>query len=262
MRRRILVALGVATVTGVVASCGDVPTLEDGIAYISPVLLPSPAVAAGDSLRDSLGIAAPLRVKAFDRNDQEIPGVPVSYLTSPLDPGIVIDESGFLRASDSARTVQIIGRIGSRLQTEPKPLDVVFQPDAFSQSITRDSITFDTPAPVSQPLGVTVTSAARGMPRAVRSIVVRYAISRIDPARADTLIALVDDGTPPRMMSADGRTAVDTTDASGVASRRLRFRTSEFDSVQVIVTVKNLKGQPLPGSPATYTVVIRKAAGG
>jgi len=56
-----------AAALGVVAlACGDVPTLEGGIAFISPVILPSPAVAFGDTLRNEAGEVAPLRVFAID----------------------------------------------------------------------------------------------------------------------------------------------------------------------------------------------------
>ena len=45
------VVLAGVTLAVVALACGEVPTLPGGIAYISPVILPAPAVALGDTLR-------------------------------------------------------------------------------------------------------------------------------------------------------------------------------------------------------------------
>ena len=49
-----------------VLACGTVPTFSDNIASISAIELPSLVVIGGDVLRDSNGVAAPLKVEAFD----------------------------------------------------------------------------------------------------------------------------------------------------------------------------------------------------
>ena len=71
MKRHMFLA-GVGIIAAALA-CGEVPTLDQGIAYISTIILPAPAVAVGDQLRDSLGNVAPLRIEAFDRNDEQLP---------------------------------------------------------------------------------------------------------------------------------------------------------------------------------------------
>ena len=114
-------------------SCGEVPTLENGIAYITPVLLPSPAVAAGDTLRDSLGIATPLRVRAFGRDSQEITGFTVTFVPTALPADVDIDGNGYLIARDTVRSVQLVGRIGDRLQTSVATLLIVPQPLAIGR---------------------------------------------------------------------------------------------------------------------------------
>src|SRR3954463_10199500 len=107
-----------AFAAGVVAlACGDVPSLQSGIAYITPIQLPSPAVAAGDVLRDSTGAIVPLSVLAYGIDNQVVPGAAATYVVNPIDTGVHIDAAGVLRVSDSVRTIQLVGRVGERLQT-------------------------------------------------------------------------------------------------------------------------------------------------
>src|SRR5882672_2560345 len=113
-------------------SCGSIPTLADGIAYISPIQLPALAVAAGDTLRDSLGRVTPLRVNAFTANDDTIPGVLARFIVATVPAGVKVDTNGIVTAFDSLVTVQIVGRIGDHLQTAPSNLAVVAQPDLMA----------------------------------------------------------------------------------------------------------------------------------
>jgi hypothetical protein len=245
--------LAAAALAAAALSCGDVPTFAGGIAYITPVLLPAPAVALGDTLRDSTGVATPLRVYAFDTDDDTISGITPLYLQSSLPlKGVRISPAGYV-IGDSVREVQIVAQVGERLQTPPAPLQVVRQPDSLEAAAMVRTITFPGLDPGTSSAGaldVKVSSAA-GAPRAgVRGIIVRYRISRLVPATAvipDTLLVLMDDAG--RFLGADGRTAVDTTDATGTASRRVRAVLSQFDSVEVTVTATNLRGVPLRGSP-------------
>ena len=47
---------------------------------------------------------------------------------------------------------------------------------------------------------------------------------------------------------------MDTTDAAGNASRRIRAVPFGFDSVAIMVSANNLKGVPLPGGPIRFVV--------
>jgi hypothetical protein len=71
----------------------------------------------------------------------------------------------------------------------------------------------------------------------------------------DTTVVLVDDGG--RYLGATGRSAVDTTDVSGNASRRLRAVPFGFDSVEITATANDLKGIPLRGSPVRFVVTTK-----
>jgi hypothetical protein len=262
MRPRRLLAGFAATVAVVTAlSCGDVPTLPEGVAYISGVVSPSLAVAAGDSLRDSLGNVAPLRVYAFGRNGDTLSGIPVRFLVTSLDPGVRIDEAtGILVASDSVRAVRIVGQVIDLLQTPEYTLQVVPQPDSLQQAVVNDSIRAHPTlqAIVSDSLTVTVSGVRNGTRVGVPFILLRYEITRLVPATAgagqpDSVFALVNDLN--RFDPRAPRVSLDTTNASGMASRRVRVSTDAFDSVYVTVTARNLKGKLLKGSPATFALV-------
>lgn len=248
-------ALAATALVAAAVSCGDVPTLPGGIAYITPVIMPGPAVAVGDTLRDSTGAAVPIRLYAFtSAGDTVREAIPRFLVASGPLKGARITETGYV-IGDSIRSVQIVGQVGERLQTPPAPLEVVPQPDSLQPPTTSRTITFPVgEAGVSQPIDVKVLAPAAtpgGARRPVRAIIVRFRITRFVPATAsfpDSTLVLIDEGN--RFLEPQGRTAVDTTDASGTASRRVRALLSTFDSVEVTATATDLRGLPLRGSPA------------
>ena len=247
----------------VALACGDVPTLADGIAYISPVILPSPAVALGDTLRDSVGQVTPLRVFAIGITGDTIEaGVANAEFIVTTVPGrSVTITANDLVIGDSLRSAAIVARVGTRLQTPPVLLDVVNQPDSMAAG-SPTTASFPIPSAgeltSSVPLSVNVTSAAGGTRTGVRSIIVRYAITNIYPVGTqipDTTVVLIDDQN--RFTGPTGTTSVDTTDVSGNASRRVRAVPFGFDSVAITVSANNLKGVPLPGGPIRFVVSTR-----
>ena len=239
----------------VVIACGDVPTFENGIAYISPIVLPAPAVAVGDTLRDSLGRVAPLTIIAYDRNDAVLTGINATYLISSLPPGATIDAAGRVVALDTLGTVRIVGRVGDRLQTEPTPLEVVPQPDSIAKTGVVDSLK---PVVASSPLQVNVTGV-RGSSRVpVRGIVVRYRIANLYPARTiDPALVFFTNG-----LRTDLTRAVDTTTANpGTASRTITMvSTQGVDSVAVEASANDLRGRPLHGSPVRFVIPVKRGS--
>lgn len=252
-----------AALVVIALACGKVPTLDSGIAYISPVILPSPAVALNDTLRNAFGVVTPLKVFAIDNAGDTVNTIaPVFIVTTVPGPSVTITAAD-LAIGDSLRAAQIVGQVGTRLQTPPVTLDVVRQPDSLAAS-TSTSARFPAPSTgtvtSSVPLGVSVTSPPSGTtPRAgVKSIIVRYLVTRVFPATAsipDTTLVLVDDAG--RFMLPTGRASVDTTDAAGGASRQIRAIPLGFDSVEVSATANNLRGTPLRGSPIRFVVTTK-----
>lgn len=245
-------------------SCGEVPTLPEGVAYISAIILPSPAVALGDTLRDSLGVVAPIRIYGIDNSGDTVRNIsPVFVVTTVPGKGVRL-VAGDLVIGDSLRTVQIVGQVGSRLQTPPASLDVVLQPDSIAVA-SAASARFPVPGTgevtSTVALAVTVTSPPNGAttPRAgVKSIVVRYSVTKVYPDSAaipDTTLVLIDDAGRFRLPT--GRDAADTTDPSGNASRRIRAIPLGFDSVEIRVAANNLRGVPLKGSPLRFVVTTK-----
>jgi hypothetical protein len=248
-------------------ACGEVPTLPGGVAYISPIILPSPAVALNDTLRDSLGVVTPLKLYGIDNSGDTVRTItPVFIVTTVPGKSVHLTPTN-LAIGDSVRTAQIVGQVGTRLQTPAAVLEVVRQPDSIAAS-SNTSARFPAPSggavTSSVPLGVSVTSPPNPtttppIPRAgVKSIIVRYAITRIFPATAsipDTTLVLVDDAG--RFLLPTGRTSADTTDAGGNATRQIRAIPLGFDSVEVSVTANNLRGTPLRGSPIRYVMTTK-----
>ena len=81
MIRRIATSLFV--VAAVVAmACIDMSAPKGRPASISSLLLPSPSVVVGDSMRDSAGKVAPLRIIAYDANNAPIPSLEVLFFVT------------------------------------------------------------------------------------------------------------------------------------------------------------------------------------
>jgi hypothetical protein len=256
--------LGGAALLVAAFACGEVPTFPEGVAYISSVILPAPAVALGDTLRDSTGKAAPIRVFGIDSDGDTVTTItPVFVVTTVPGPSVTLTAENFV-IGDSVRPVQIVGQVGSRLQTPVATLDVVRQPDSIAAT-GATSARF--PAPTATDvtstvaLGVNVTNPPVGttiLRAGVKSIIVRYAVTRVFPAAAtipDTTLVLLDDAG--RFLLPTGRTTVDTTDASGNASRRIRAIPLGFDSVEISASANDLRGVPLKGSPIRFVVTTR-----
>lgn len=241
-----------AIATSVVAlACGSVPTFADGIVFISEIQLPALAVAVNDTLRDSLGRVAPLRIYAFGQNNDTIPGVTATYLVSTIPAGVAIDANGIVTAFDSVRPVQIVGRVGDRLQTEPASLQVVAQPTLMSLTGTVTPLTSFTP---SSPLTVTITGDRGGTRSPAGGIIVRYQVTATIPAGPilDSVFAFSEGVTRSKPTI-----SVDTTDTGGTTSRTLvPADLTGIDTVVVLVTANNLKGAPL--TPVRFAIPVKK----
>lgn len=247
-------------------ACGDVPTLPDGVAYITPVILPAPAVARGDTLRDSTGKVAPITIYGIDNDGDTVKSLTPRFIVTTVPGKSVTITAANLVLGDSVRSAQIVGRVGDRLQTPPVLLDVVWQPDSIAAATNIKApfptlATGETTSNVA--LGVNVTSGANlsatvNTRAAVPGIIVRYEVTRVFPASSsipDTTLVLIDESS--RFQLPTGRTAADTTDQSGNASRRIRAVPFGFDSVEITASAKNLRGIPLKGSPIRFVVTTK-----
>jgi hypothetical protein len=269
-RARGVVLLAAGAVGAAAFACGEVPTLPLGIAYVTPVLVPSPSVAHGDTLRDSLGRAAPLRVYALSASGTDtIRSVALRFLFTGAHGNATIDGSGYLVAPDSIETLRIVGQVtdpaggGLQLQTPELLIDVVPAADSLAAKPTaRADTTYSTP--LLAPISVTVTGTGPGGVRGpVGGIRVRYRI--VGAWAAGAAVAnrfyLVDDQNA--ILRPDSTLAIDTT-AAGLASRRLvgisaPAGAASTDSVTVEVRAWSQRYVELAGSPLRTTLHFRSS---
>jgi hypothetical protein len=244
---RLLKHVLVATLTFSVG-CIDLSTDPDEIVAIEFSELPWPSIVAGDTLRNESGIAAALVARLFDGDGDLVDG-PVEFLVQ--DPALRIVNGNQLVAEPTA--TGSIGIIASTagIQSIATLIDVVLRPDSIAPEGTLAPLEWvvpDDPAlNTSAPILVKVLSNTTDPPTPVRSWIVRFQLEaggRVIPENDTTQIWLATENGRPSY--------VDTTDASGFASRRVRLRVAPGltppDSA-VITVAASYKGAPLLRSP-------------
>jgi hypothetical protein len=234
---------------GLVLACVDIPGGDDELLSFRFDPLPSPSVIVGDSLRDSLGVAKPITVTAFNYSGGLVTNPMVRFRA--LDSRVRVDSiSGFVTgdsvSSNSSRIVADLDGF-SGLMTLP----VVHRPDTVIGSNARDTLAYsltDTTANVSDAIGVRVLHGPAAGDTAVRAIRVTFEV--LSPA--DTSFARL-------VNESFARSFADTTDASGIASRRVRINvarlTAAVDSVVVRANVRS-RGQHVKGSPFRLVLIL------
>src|SRR6266550_50114 len=209
-------------------SCRDVPAPEGGVASLAPLRLPSPGVVAGDTMRDSVGLAAPLTVVAYAVNGDTLKNVTAIFVA--LDTGAHV--SGVWLIGDSVgKTVRVIGSAAA-LQTQPVSVKITTSPDTMVPADstlhrkTYSLITGDTVVNTADLATIVRHKPATG----VEAVVVKYSILRApggNPAKGPALL-LLNGSTPSNR---------DTSDASGRAARTARLRLLAKDTVAVDTAV-------------------------
>ncbi len=260
--------LGMVSVCVVAAACAQIGTDPTVPASIEAVPLASPAIAIGDSLRDIAGDAQPVRALVRNIDGDVIEDAPIRYLYVQFDrdSALEVDSvTGHVRVIKQPLSgpVQIAARFENALQVLI-PLRITNEPDTVVQA-GSDSIVGFVPdtgrrgadqnsAPVS--VRVRYFDANETLQN-VQDWVVQFEV--IEPANPtnDTTLAAFFMNDIARPMT------FDTTDASGVASRRLRMRSELVfpdttllrDTVVVEARVWR-KGAPVPGAPLRILVPV------
>jgi hypothetical protein len=231
----------------------------DGAASISALLLPSPSVVVGDTMRDSTGVAASLRVIAYDGNNTRIEGLPTSFFVTDTAKLAHIVNSSFL-IGDKQGTVHIIGQV-TGVQTVPVTVPVTVAPTKFALATTTplpDTLVVpftrsgDTTSASTGTQAIAVTLKGIG-DTASLGFVVKYELLKA-PA------TISGSSKPAVFIGADEskESPVDTTDAGG-ASRSIVVKSAlladaalqsgtKSDSIVVLVSA-SYKGKPVSGSP-------------
>lgn len=220
-----LPALTLALAAAAAIACADVgePDAPASLAW-SARRLPATAILIRDTLRDTLGQPAPVNAVVFDADDDPIADFPVEYTI--LDTGRIERDAatGYLVSTDTTTLAQV--RIQARaggLIAQPVAITIIPAApdtlrDADSASTLAPAVLLTTDRPARTSLREIRPVARRGA-TGVGSWFVEYRIvSR--PAFVDSAWftgALADTVTR-------AAAQVDTTDASGIASRFVRAR--------------------------------------
>lgn len=255
--------IAAAMVALTTTSCTEINAAPGHVAGLEFDTMPAPSIVTGDTLRDSLGRAAPLRALAFGGGGDLIAGAEIQYIT--LDTGITIGGGGFVTAQRRSGTVKILASAGS-LQTPGRSLIVTRRPDSVvATGKLRDSLFYVTPdnATTNTTAALTVKIATNDTTGGITTtegwLVSYQAFFRGNAiAPGDTsVVYLLDDGIR--------RTGLDTTGTDGVASRRIRVRPigitqSPNDSVIVMATVRH-RGAHVRGSPLRFVILLKPKLG-
>jgi hypothetical protein len=238
---RLFIISSVAAVSAAAFACTDVTDSSTSVLSIQFDSLAAPSVVLGDTLRDTTGAVVFPVVRAFNFQGEEIASAPV-WFQSP-DSGVEVDSITGIIVGDSLRSTpaRIVATVGT-LQAVQR-VDVTLRPDLLAVEHGVDSLAYsvvDTTVNVSPLLTVKLTHGAAPNDSAVKSYIVSFAIVE---QSAPGLGELVNDAGKPSL--------VDTTDANGVAGRKIRlhplFLVSEVDSIIVNATAK-YRGLPVTGS--------------
>jgi hypothetical protein len=212
--------------------------------------LSAPSVVVGDTLRDTTGAVVHPVVHVFNFKGEEVAQAPV-YFLSP-DSGVTVDSATGIVTADSLRSTpaRIVATIGT-LQAVQN-VGVTLRPDSLQAVNALDSLqlSFDTTLNVSPLLQVKLTHGIAPDDSAVTSWIVSFAIvAQSDPRLGE----LVND--------AGLRSVVDTTDATGIAGRKIRvhplfFTSTTVDSIVVNATAK-YRGAQVSGSPVRLVLLLK-----
>jgi hypothetical protein len=261
LRRRIVAGLMACVAVGI--ACVDM-SAPKGAASISLVLLPSPFVVRGDTMRDSAGAVAPVKVNAYDVNGVPIPGIPSELFVLDTFPRAHFTASHLL-IGDVLGNVTVVGQ-SSGVQTLTVNVPVTVRPTTLLLGPTP------IPDTLFAPLGPDSATSVKGRPLAtivrgagdttVQGVIVHYRITRTLASSSSTTPAVYISDATGKPMNAD------TTDSQGSANHRqvtvlTRLLTDQAlisgqkaDSVVVEATA-SYKGAPLVGSPLTIVVPIK-----
>lgn len=246
------VTVGAASAVALLLACTDVTGARDAILSIQFDTLRSPSVVLGDSLRDTTGALALPRVTAFNFEGDPVASARVRYHTA--DRGVTVDSITGLIRGDSlrAKPARIIATVGE-IQAQ-QLLSVVLRPDTMFAVNARDSIRYsllDSTLNLSSAVTISLRHGKAPADTAVSPYLVSFSV--VSPANA-LLADLVDE--------AGRKSLVDTTDASGVAGRRIRLHATALsgptvtDSIIVSATAK-YRGTVVKGGPVRLVVKIK-----
>ena len=242
-----------------IGACTDVGTAPDAIVALAFDTLPYPSVVAGDTMRDSLGHAAPLSAVAYNASGNIIANPALRYLA--LDTGVDINSTGYLVATTRiGGTVRVVAAAAA-LQSLQKIVTITHAPTLLSVSgAAVDTLLYASPdaaTNVSKPMTVKLTRDSAGTVVAVPGFLVSWLVQFRGQTvlKNDTTLASLWEDASTRKVS-----MLDTTGDGGLAARTLRIRSNALptlaDSFLVYANVR-YRGAVVAGSPVKFVIHFR-----
>lgn len=220
---------------------------------ISRLMLPSPGVVVGDTIRDSLGNAAILRLNAYARSGDTLSGQQKYFITLDTFAHLIGGQLGSVLIGDRLGGARVIGGIGN-LQTLPETVKVTLRPDTM---VATDSVRhfriyrlLTDSLSTSTDLATIVQNRTGGTTSPVDAVIVRYTLVRSPPAK----------GFQPtiRIMNGNSPSSVDTT-LNGRAGRSVRLYVNQLIGINLDSAIVDAAASYRGASLGTirFTVVFR-----
>ena len=288
-RRRRWLVLGIGGAAVIAAACSDVPSDPNTPFSIEFNRAASPSVVLGEAMFDSLGNAAPLKARVFNAKGEEIVGATVTYhvvaysnvsatnpafidsvpLTVDAASGIVTGKSAPVYATKTARVYAQAGKLQSQTVTitATRHADTLVAGGSVKDSLmlsflNTDSLLLAPSSPFTVRL-LHTSGALTAADSAVPAYLVRFRIVQPVNAATDTSYVMLTNGDRKR-------SELDTTDASGNASRQVRIRRVNFpfgkpagtdnivrDTIIVEASAYREGGAAVPGSGIRFELIIK-----
>jgi hypothetical protein len=238
---------------------GTDPSVPVAIEIDPPTL---PALAVGDSLRDTLGVVQAIVARALNSRNEVIADAPITFLALRNDSSIVaVDSTTGTIAGLRVGAAEIVARVAG-LQSVRLPIRVTDEPDTvYASSPLTDTVGYGIADDTARALIVAVARDTTLDGRDTLVLVpfwrVRYTI--VDPPD----LATNTDTNRVYIADASNRLSrVDTTDVTEGARRRIRFPLAVVSDISTRtfvteVVVLHSNGTPVAGSPLRFTTVIR-----
>ena len=257
-RRWVARAVVVGTIAVACSEVGTDPTVPVAIEIDPPLL---PAIAVGDTLRDTVGIVAPLVARALNSRNEVIPDAPITFVALPNDSILGVDPESGIVVGNVVGQAHVVAQVAG-LQSIRLTVRVTHRPDTvIAESALVDSVLYGIADDTARALTVSVRDRATVNERdtliAVPFWRVRYTITSPEELAENTDTTRVYIANDANRLS-----RIDTTDTNGDASRRIRFPLAVVSDIArrtfvTEVVVLGTDGTPLPGSPIVFTTVIR-----
>lgn len=242
----------------IAVACVDM-SAPKGPAAISVLKLPSPSVVVGDTMRDSLGHAAPILVNIYDSEQRLVETRPPDLFITDSAPAASVLPVGLLFGLKLG-TVNILGQV-NQLQTPLVNIPVTVRPTTITLGVTPDTfripLSGDTSQKAKTTLPVLVTGDTGVPPNNKRApsqgIIVHFALVSAPPSATPGFPAVYIGDANGKPMN------LDTSDAGGNANHRFLVvvpaRLANTGTATVNVT-SSYAGVLLEGSNRQFVIPI------